>query len=179
MMHSRTISFSVAAALVLLLPPLSGGAAAPTPTPRRAISLPGCDTTCGNLSVSYPFGMGSARCYWPGFNLTCDRRSNPPRLMLGNDGTFQVVQDIDPELTMVAVVRHGAIEIDGDGNGVFGGGLEHGGPYALSSSNELILTGCNVRGTLKHGDIIMGGCSSFCESGDIDESGFIGFVPSR
>ena len=103
----------IIAALMLRLSATSGA----TPV----IGMPGCETRCGNMSVPYPFGMGPARCYWPGFNLTCNRSSNPPRLLLG-DGTLQVV-DISLKNGTVRAVHAGDIKIDADGNGTFGGGL--------------------------------------------------------
>ncbi|KAL6842848.1 hypothetical protein ACP4OV_027161 [Aristida adscensionis] len=54
---------------------------------QGSIGPPECNTTCGNVSVPYPFGI-NPRCAMPGFNLTCDTSSNTPRLLLGN-GTLQ------------------------------------------------------------------------------------------
>ncbi|KAF7033873.1 hypothetical protein CFC21_044946 [Triticum aestivum] len=127
--------------------------------------MPNCDITCGSMSVPYPFGMGPARCYWPGFNLTCDRRSNPPRLLLG-DGTLQVQElSMSNWSTFVTVIRTGDIKVDGNGEGKLGGGLTADGPFTISS-NQLILVGCNIQATLKNGDVTVSSCSSVCENGD-------------
>nr|XP_020164711.1 putative wall-associated receptor kinase-like 16 [Aegilops tauschii subsp. strangulata] len=121
------------------------------------MTMPNCNATCGNVSVPYPFGMGPARCYWPGFKLTCDYGSKPPRLLLGESsaGAFEVV-DISLENTTMRVTSHGVHSVNmsdsGDGlrrwswnlNGeAIGGVLPM--PYILRwDGNELILTGCNV-----------------------------------
>ncbi|KAF7067382.1 hypothetical protein CFC21_073282 [Triticum aestivum] len=163
MAHHTTIVFSAAAALLLLLlPPCAGAAAAPVPV----IGMPGCETRCGDMVVPYPFGMGPSYCYLPGFNLTCDWLSDPPRLLLG-DGTLQVAEDIGyPSDATLAVVYAGNIPTDGNGQGRLGGGLGDGGPYALPpAGNQLVLVGCNVRATLRSGNLTMSSCSSFCHDG--------------
>ncbi|XP_044343505.1 uncharacterized protein [Triticum aestivum] len=149
-----------ATAVVMLTPPLLAGAEV---SPVEAQGMPNCDIACGNMSVPYPFGMGPARCYWPGFQLTCNRTSDPPRLLLG-DGTLQV-QELSLVPTFVAVIRTGDIKVDGNGEGTLGGGLTADGPYTISS-NQLIVTGCNVQATLKNGDVTVSSCSSICINSD-------------
>jgi len=50
-------------AMAMMALQLSAVAAAATPPARASIGLPGCNTTCGNMSVPYPFGFGPSRCY--------------------------------------------------------------------------------------------------------------------
>lgn len=38
---------------------------AATLLPAPKIGMPDCDTSCGNVSVPYPFGLGPDRCYRP------------------------------------------------------------------------------------------------------------------
>ncbi|TVU06414.1 hypothetical protein EJB05_49627, partial [Eragrostis curvula] len=138
--------------------------AAATPAP---LGRPGCTTSCGNVSVPFPFGFGSPVCYWPGFNLTCDDTSGP-RLLLG-DGTLRVAE-ISLRNSTVRVIRTGSItgnaDITSDRNVSFGGSfMDHG--YMLSSTNELVLSGCNLLSTLQedqgHGKSgVISGCASFC-----------------
>ncbi|KAM0823818.1 hypothetical protein ACQ4PT_070611 [Festuca glaucescens] len=155
---------SAAVALVLAM-----AAAAETPAP---IALTDCTTSCGNVSVPYPFGFGPPRCYWPGLNLTCDTSSapQPPRLLLG-DGTLRVAE-ISLQKASVRVVRTGSIidsaSITSDRNVSFGGSFVDAG-YMLSNRNELVLSGCNLLATLVEdlgvGPVrsgIISGCASFC-----------------
>lgn len=140
----------------------------------QIIGLPGCNTTCGNVSVPYPFGFGSPHCYWPGFNLTCDdtRIHGTPRLLLG-DGTLRVTDISLPDAT-VRVMRRGSIlnttghlVVGDEGwNASFGASFrDHG--FLLSSRNELVVSGCNVAATLL-ADVgartprIISGCATFC-----------------
>ncbi|OEL31703.1 Wall-associated receptor kinase-like 2 [Dichanthelium oligosanthes] len=64
----------MAAAADMALPPM--------PAPR-----PDCPSTCGDMYIPYPFGIGD-NCSWPGeeygFNLSCNYSFNPPRLYQGN-----------------------------------------------------------------------------------------------
>uniref|UniRef100_A0ACD5Y2U8 Uncharacterized protein n=1 Tax=Avena sativa TaxID=4498 RepID=A0ACD5Y2U8_AVESA len=120
------------------------------------IGVLGCNTTCGNVSVLYPFGVGPDMCYFPGFKLTCDHGSNPARLLLGDGGAnASEVVDISLEDVMVRVVSH----MNGGQWSLGGGGL----PYILKpDSNEFILAGCDVQATLLGNGSIVSGCVSFC-----------------
>jgi hypothetical protein len=90
--------------MIILMPLLpAGGAAAAgdraSPTPAIPIGMPSCVRSCGGVDVPYPFGIGTdARCYLPGFNLTCDISAG--RLLLDIDDTLQVLDigDIDVPL---------------------------------------------------------------------------------
>ncbi|KAM0840341.1 hypothetical protein ACQ4PT_059728 [Festuca glaucescens] len=69
------------------------GDLSPAPAP---IGMPNCVTECGGAEVPYPFGIGpDARCYLPGFNLTCDDTSYPGLsiLLLDSDGPL-IVADV-------------------------------------------------------------------------------------
>lgn len=122
------------------------------------------------MHVHYPFGIGPDKCSLPGFNLTCDTDHHPPRLLLGNYGTFQVV-DISLRNNTLRVintrlpfgVRTGGIIMFDD---FFMGRGEL--PYSMSTRNELILMGCDVQTALFGNSSILSGCFSFCYS---DENG--------
>jgi hypothetical protein len=138
------------------------------------IGLPGCNTTCGEVDVPYPFGIQPG-CYRPGFNLTCDTsRHGSPRLLLG-DGTLRVV-DIFIQNATIRVLRDGSMvndagNITSDGQNVTFAPIFTGGHYRMSyPNNELVLFGCNVLATLVvrmvrpvgGGTYVFGGCASFC-----------------
>ncbi|EEE68578.1 hypothetical protein OsJ_27074 [Oryza sativa Japonica Group] len=62
-------------------------------TPAAALAqqeeAPGCRRRCGNVTVPYPFGIGSERCYrggFRGFRLDCDDARRPPRLTVAGYG---------------------------------------------------------------------------------------------
>ncbi|CAL4900572.1 unnamed protein product [Urochloa decumbens] len=162
-----------AALLLLLMLQLSsctdaqvGGGAGPAP---------GCPSpaTCGDVTVPYPFGISDG-CFLPGFNLTCDRARNPPRLLLGDDGTPREVTEISlVNSTVRAMDTAGAVNVTyygkPEGNGTWRGlGSGKDSTYVLSErDNQFVVTGCNVQGVLlgDSGNVIIG-CSSFCSIRD-------------
>ncbi|VAH96219.1 unnamed protein product [Triticum turgidum subsp. durum] len=163
MLTSRCVFITAVLQLLISFPAVAG-------EPR--IGLPGCQTSCGNVSVLYPFGMGPKRCYWPGLKLTCDDRgSKPPRLLFGDGGAgaFEVVEISLEKLTM-RVVSHKLqainINMSSGGSGRLSLGYTEaigGAPYFLQQGgNEMILTGCNVQATLRCNGNIVNRCASFC-----------------
>ncbi|KAL6844965.1 hypothetical protein ACP4OV_025624 [Aristida adscensionis] len=174
---------SAIALLVLAAWQLSAAAAAAKASPAPAIGLPGCETSCGEVSVPYPFGLGPARCYWPGFKLTCKTSRNGHQRLLLGDGTLQVV-DVSLKNNMVRVMRTGPINdapstsIDGSSGNLTSEGLFvfpfgsrfAGSVYTLYRfQNELVLFGCNLTAMLVGGvkdsnPKISAGCTSICSS---------------
>uniref|UniRef100_A0A453GVS6 Wall-associated receptor kinase galacturonan-binding domain-containing protein n=2 Tax=Aegilops tauschii subsp. strangulata TaxID=200361 RepID=A0A453GVS6_AEGTS len=172
------------AVVAMLTSPLLAGAEV---SPAEAQGMPDCDITCGNMSVPYPFGMGPARCYWPGFNLTCNTGQQPAKLLLvlsdpdfGMDSNFHVTE-ISLRTNTVRILRTNAIMpiSSGRSSTVFFFGNYSEAPYSLSTGNEFILSGCNLYVMLIGDDTedVISGCASFCPS-NISET-FFGTVLQR
>ncbi|KAM0869743.1 hypothetical protein ACQ4PT_040474 [Festuca glaucescens] len=134
---------------------------------------PGCPTSCGGVSVPYPFGIGDG-CFWPGFNLTCDQTRG--RLLIGGGNTLEVMEISLANSSVRVKDSAGAVNITyhgtPDGNGTWGG-LTGAGPFVVSETrNQFLVTGCNVQATLL-GDTgnVIAGCSAFCAINDRWEQG--------
>ncbi|XBH72276.1 hypothetical protein VPH35_099614 [Triticum aestivum] len=162
-MPRKSVSMVIIAVLLLSV---SMAAAARVP----AAVAPDCNTTCGNVKVPYPFGMGPRHCYrQPGFKLICDHRSTPPRLLLGDSGEFEVADIFLENNTMRVRSSHGLNVSTSTGRGRWSLGGDRVGvqppPYVLLPDfNEFILTGCNVQATLVRDGSIVSGCASFCSA---------------
>ena len=141
-------------------------AAAEEPAVPPAKKIKSCTTSCGNISIEYPFGVEPGCYHTVGFNLTCDHSYHPPRLFLG-DGTVQVLDISIPNGTVR--INSGRINLEYDGrgsaNGTWGGGLPDGGPFFLSKSgSSLVLMGHDSQVDVwgLGGDNPIASCSVIC-----------------
>uniref|UniRef100_K3Y512 Protein kinase domain-containing protein n=1 Tax=Setaria italica TaxID=4555 RepID=K3Y512_SETIT len=79
--------------LLMLVSVVLGSQAESNGTVSTIPTLSGCQTSCGDLTFSYPFGIGP-RCSRGGdFELTCNESAQPPTLLL-HDGITQVAHNI-------------------------------------------------------------------------------------
>ncbi|KAM0899359.1 hypothetical protein ACQ4PT_021249 [Festuca glaucescens] len=157
-----------AAALMALLLQLSFLAAAAAQANGSTASYP---RSCGNVSVPYPFGIGpDPDCYLLGFNLTCDRTRGQERLLIGGAGaTLEVVKISLATSTIRVMETADAVNFDNYSNpsdiwwrGLGADALTS--PFVVSATrNRLVVTGCNMQGTLLGEDLnLIAGCSAFC-----------------
>ncbi|PWA78326.1 EGF-like calcium-binding domain-containing protein [Artemisia annua] len=75
----------------------------------------GCQTTCGNLTVAYPFGIGvgSGCSIDESFDLTCNSTYNPPRLFV-KSGEIQINKISDFEMWVTNFLGYRCYNQSGD-----------------------------------------------------------------
>ncbi|KAF9611094.1 hypothetical protein IFM89_026987 [Coptis chinensis] len=139
----------------------------------RSESKPGCQPTCGNITIPYPFGIGEKCSIAKWANITCNTTFNPPRPFYSN---LEVVQFSQTEIRVKSpfiasrcYLQSGALDVARPPATSSLTLLNT--PYTFSSiKNKIIVIGCDtlglVDGTMGHGGSAdfnySGGCISLC-----------------
>ncbi|KAK2994955.1 hypothetical protein RJ640_027859 [Escallonia rubra] len=138
----------------MIAPPSIAVAAAPS------LAQPGCQAFCGNVSIPYPFGIGSNNCYLDhNYTITCDQSFNPPKPYL----TSLRLEVLAVSLTNQKITINNPV-VKGCGNSPSVGTSKslEGTPFVFSGRyNKFMVSGCG-NATLDLDGIVMAGCSSRC-----------------
>uniref|UniRef100_A0A453MTJ7 Protein kinase domain-containing protein n=1 Tax=Aegilops tauschii subsp. strangulata TaxID=200361 RepID=A0A453MTJ7_AEGTS len=124
-------------------------------------SLAHCIPTCGDVDISYPFGIG-AGCFRQGFDLTCNHSSKHPKLFLGSS-TVQVTY-IDSSYGIALTPISFKIATSPGTNAYNMTWESPAKGITLASYNTLYVAGCDFDVTLfKYGTgDMVGSCMSRC-----------------
>ncbi|KAH7835112.1 hypothetical protein Vadar_022972 [Vaccinium darrowii] len=109
------------------------------------ISKPGCQPKCGNVSVPYPFGIGSSCSIDPRFNINCNTSSNPPKLYIGDKyNTFEVLNISQTQVWTSILFTSKCYNRRGGQTTYNGFGPDVSFPYSIShTANKVTAVGCN------------------------------------
>ncbi|XVE61010.1 hypothetical protein DITRI_Ditri06bG0005600 [Diplodiscus trichospermus] len=122
---------------------------------------PGCTSSCGDLTVPYPFGIGDG-CFLEGFGITCNDSNGQSKPFLG---VYEVV-NISLAQNQLSIKNHVA-HMDWGINVtdvVLASINLTDTPFAFSkTANKFTVTGCNSFGVFQLGKgADLGGCLSVC-----------------
>ncbi|KAM2703130.1 hypothetical protein EV2_004757 [Malus domestica] len=166
-MHILHLSLVMVVEVTILL-------ATPTPTTAQSLlppqALPDCpDRSCGNLTIPYPFGIGSG-CYLDRrFNITCDNSTQPPTAFLKKSNIeITNISPYDGELQIRQFAARDCYDAQGKSTGRKSPGLKVSPPYTISETkNVFVAVGCDTyaffigyRGEEKYTT----GCMSICDN---------------
>ncbi|KAH6822098.1 hypothetical protein C2S53_000648 [Perilla frutescens var. hirtella] len=150
--------------LILLLPPPSSSAGL---TGAR----PGCPDQCGNVSIPYPFGVGSDCSLHPSFTITCNNSTQPPEVYLPvinsqvNEITDVEIKVTFPNLALSPYGRTGNFT-----NRAYNLSQT---PYMFSDDNWLTTISCDDMAAVtgQANRTFGGGCVAYCKNRN-DAGGF-------
>ncbi|OEL35506.1 hypothetical protein BAE44_0003475 [Dichanthelium oligosanthes] len=132
--------------------------------PPSAVDLAHCPKSCGGVNISYPYGIGRG-CFRPGFEVTCNHNTRPPKLFLTNT-TTEIVQQYPWGVAKASIVFNIATR-----PGVFGNYSRSweapGKSFPIDRSNIVVIVGCGVEAflfdTTSGPRNLLGNCATMCD----------------
>ncbi|KAJ0031411.1 hypothetical protein Pint_14091 [Pistacia integerrima] len=122
-------------------------------------ALPNCPNQCGNVTISYPFGIGSGCSKDESFSIICSTSFNPPKPLLTNPRAEILKINLPGGSTRVNSEIYsscsGLVNISknlGDNPSLF---------YS-ENGNRFTALGCGVQATISENNELIGGCMSIC-----------------
>ncbi|XP_059631710.1 wall-associated receptor kinase 3-like [Cornus florida] len=142
--------------------------------PTSAQPEPGCQDSCGNVSIPYPFGTRLGCYYSKAFLVTCNTAFIPPKLFLGTSDIDVTNISVDGQLHILQFIAHDCYNESGIRiyRNVPSIWLSK---FKISSTrNMLTAIGCDTRASIvgeKDNYNYSSGCSTICDNIDYVTNG--------
>ncbi|KAL9377312.1 hypothetical protein Peur_031432 [Populus x canadensis] len=128
----------------------------------QVMTLPGCESYCGDISIPYPFGMKEGCYLEERFKILCINYSGRVLPKLTVNGTDLEVSYISVDDSTIEVMfpivfancsgkdRNTVVDLEGS-------------PFVFSSENYFIARGCDNLALMTQNQSTIGGCMSICD----------------
>ncbi|XP_073145060.1 wall-associated receptor kinase-like 10 [Henckelia pumila] len=135
-----------------------------------SLSKPNCTSTCGNLTIPYPFGIGAECSASSWFTVACQNSSFPPKLILSSIN--MEIQNISLDTGTVRVIEPVSPLNCSDSRIILSLGRSLiGSAFTISAfQNSLALLGCDNSIWLHANNETTRGCMAVCAPGSNDTS---------
>ncbi|KAH9780047.1 Wall-associated receptor kinase-like 2 [Citrus sinensis] len=133
--------------------------------PIKASERLPCPTECGNVSISYPFGIGEGCYFDKGYEVICDHSSGSPKAFLPGVNRLELLDTLSYDSRPAVRVNVPTISLNSSSkrtSNILKGVNLSGTPFAFSTDNKFAAIGCNMRYHQGNGSSVFDACLSIC-----------------